>query len=71
MPILNLEEMLKEMEEHCFAELPPDCTSGEEYEEWLRKDIPFQFSEGVVLIRKTKPSNINELSISKGKVIEP
>jgi len=33
MPLLTLEEMLKE---NLFSS---NCTSGEEYEEWLRTDI--------------------------------
>jgi len=38
MALLTFEEILKEIEEEGFYELPPNCTSGEEYEEWLRKD---------------------------------
>ena len=38
MALLTFEEILKEIEEEGFCKLPPNCTSGEEYEEWLRKD---------------------------------
>jgi len=38
MTLLTFEEILKEIEEEGFWELPPNCISGEEYEEWLRKD---------------------------------
>ena len=36
MPLLTLEEMLKEIEDNSIFH--SNCTSGEEYEEWLRKD---------------------------------
>ena len=36
MPLLTLEEMLKEIEDNSI--FPPNCTSGEEYEKWLRTD---------------------------------
>ena len=38
LPILSIEDILKEIEEEGFSELPPNCIDGEEYEEWLRKD---------------------------------
>jgi len=38
MSIKSFEEILKEIEEEGFWELPANCTSGEEYEEWLRTD---------------------------------
>jgi len=38
MTIKSLEDMLKEIEAEGFWKLPPNCISGEEYEDWLRKD---------------------------------
>jgi len=36
MPLLTLEEMLKEIEDNSIFH--SNCTNGEEYEEWLRTD---------------------------------
>jgi len=38
MALLNLEELLKEVEE-TDCKLPPHFIDGEEYEEWLRKEL--------------------------------
>jgi len=35
MPLLSFKEMLKEIQEEGFCNLPLNCISGEEYEEWL------------------------------------
>jgi len=57
--MLSLEEMLKEMEEKGYSDILPNCTSGEEYEEWLRS------------MRKFTPEELVEYKESLKQVYKP
>ena len=61
MPLLTLEEMLKEIEDSSI--FPSNCTSGEEYEEWLRTDI--------TKVRKFTPEELIEYKESLKQIYKP
>ena len=61
MPLLTLEEMLKEIEDNSIFH--SNCTNGEEYEEWLRTDI--------TKMRKFTPEELIEYKESLKQIYKP
>jgi len=61
MPLLTLEEMLKEIEDNSIFH--SNCTSGEGYEEWLRTDI--------TKVRKFTPEELIEYKESLKQIYKP
>jgi hypothetical protein len=58
MALLNLEQLLAEMETEDYSYVPPNCTSGEEYEEWLRKEVSQNINWHSELIQRILKNDI-------------
>ena len=79
--MLNLDQLLAEMETEDYSNIPLNCTSGEEYEEWLRcgdyipdneeiKEAQSHYDEGGRHIRKYKLQRLNSLNYQALKLLE-
>ncbi|MDR3600225.1 MAG: hypothetical protein P4L49_07060 [Desulfosporosinus sp.] len=69
MTIKFFDEILRETEEQGFASLPPNCVSGEGYEEWLRTDSGLQTELKEVSLHLEKIRNFFSKDIEEYKII--